>query len=267
MKQQHFDLDCEVLHTHKSYAIRFKDAMRLIEYFPYADPYRVAFLILFHTGMRTKELERLRPGDFGNGYVTYRLGKNQDGNRTVALNSQVIAEVKEYLKIHPNSELKMFPFSASSLRRNALCKYIRSMLRGDFVKKVRTNKPNHRDDYIVSLKSFRHTYQCLLYWSVYKSHPLFKGDAQMAAAWVASEMKHSGTYTITARHYLHSIDYLAPELPSFCYWVFGKLPAWETRRLLGQTLLVQWGFRPTVYSKKLKSRRSEYRRTKSTMIK
>ena len=127
-------MHCELL-LHESYAIRFNDVVRLLDFYEPGHPYRTAYAIYFCTGMRVCELDNLGRDSLVQNILTWNLGKNQKGTRSVVLPPWLVKEIHMYIERHPTTKKRLFPFSANSLTRKLYD--IREELGGNFLLKVK----------------------------------------------------------------------------------------------------------------------------------
>jgi len=247
MKQLIVDLDSvstersqhNVVIDHESYAISFDDTRRLIDYFPYADPHRIAFIMLAVTGCRPCELGRMRTThileDAVGTYLMWRPGKGQKGYRKECLPVWFTQELNYYLSMHHLPEKYLFPFTPEGLRKY-LNKFVRQHLGGNFLKKVlRCPTGTVRYHYMLDLKSFRHTYACKEFWE-----RMNKWGESIAIGQVGKKMRH-GTEKITSRHYCSDVEYIQNDLVKYKGQKIGEIIQGPI-----QTKLTSWGFQSPV---------------------
>lgn len=193
----------------EGYAVSFKNIIKLIEFFPYGSSRRIAIELLALTGMRPSELEQLSPHSFWKDMIVWRPGKNQPGYRKVQLPAWFLKELDHYLQNNHFGNNKLFPWKDESLRQY-INKWVRHKLGGDFMKKRRVRQRGRViDEFIIQLKSFRHTYACKEFHDA-----MAKYGTELSIHMVASNMKHSSTY-MTARHYCSDIQYLKNDLQRY----------------------------------------------------
>jgi integrase len=184
------------------------DYNKLINFYSYGHKYRVAYRILFETGMRPCELARIGRNNFHGTNLSWSLGKNQHGSRTEALSKDLLDEIGFYIEHYPTQPNKLFDFGQNTLRRQL--QLIRTKLGGNWVKKYRRSQRGHIQlVYCLNLYSFRSTFACVVFWKHFK----IWGSGECAGAYVSYRMKHSGSsFGLTAKHYISRIEHIRQHL-------------------------------------------------------
>lgn len=188
------------------YAIPFNEVIRLIEFFPLANKYRVAFTMIALTGCRIAELNNMGVDSILGEYIIWKTGKNQTGYRKEKLPIWFIEEIKEYLSKCPHCNKKLFPYNTEWLR-DILNKQIRPTLGGDWIKKKPqpTKKGAVKFNYIYQLKGLRHNFATLDFYNQFS-----RWGGTVAVEFTAKRMKHS-SYKMTASHYIGNFERLKIE--------------------------------------------------------
>jgi len=183
---------------------------KLLNFWPRCHPNRLFLLILACTGMRTMEAIRLKKECFRDGGIVWALGKNQKGFRSCLLPPHVWDEVQEYFTNGNITTKGIWPFKSPGSVARAIQK-VRPFLGGNF-ELMCPARGSLKQKYIINLKSFRHTYQCVLWWEHYHDS-ILGGSGELAAAFVSNHMHHAGhSFGLTAKHYIASIEYLKEDL-------------------------------------------------------
>ena len=187
-----------------SYAIPFKEVLRLLNHFTYASKYRVAIQMMALTGCRPSEIEKMGLINLRGNVISWRRGKNQKGWRRRALPAPFIKELFCMLKNTPHTAHKLFDFNIGTLRR--IVNTQRLKIGGGWtIKREYQREGAVRQEYIYQLKGLRHNYVTMLFYNYYTKY-----DAALAVEFAAKEMGHS-SYKMTSRHYLDGLEILNPE--------------------------------------------------------
>lgn len=205
-----------ILLDFEGYAISFENIKRLIDFFPYGSDRRIAIELLALTGMRPSELDKITPKCFvtdpstKNIHCVWHPAKKQKSIRNEILPDWFVKEL-DYFLAHNYRGWKdrLFNWDSPALRRY-INKKVRPRLGKDFLKKrLQAVRGCIRYEYIIQLKSFRHTWSCKHFHDA-----LNKYGSELAIHMTGSRMKHSTTY-MTARHYVSDVKYLHDDLQRY----------------------------------------------------
>jgi len=185
------------------YAIPFTDVIDLIEFYPYAHPYRVAFTLIALTGCRIAELNNIGANSFRGNFLIWKTGKNQKGYRRERIPNWFMLEINEYIKKHPTSQTRLFQFKTEWLR-DKLNKIIRPALKGNWLvqKPIPIKNGAVQKEYLYQLKGLRHNFATLTFYNQF-----LKWGGTVAVEFTCKRMKHS-SYKMTAGHYIGNFERL-----------------------------------------------------------
>lgn len=196
--------DCDITLEFESKCIPFDDVKRLINFFPYADPKRIAIELLAVTGMRISELEHIFLTSFykdskGFVYLIWKPGKTQKGQRKELLPSWFIPELDKYIQTNQKG-LKLFNFEYKALS-NYINHHVRKKLGGNWNTKRPTSRGNYGGiAYIYQLKNLRHNFATLDF-----ARNLDKWGKDMAIEFTCKRLLHS-SYKMTAQNYIENFS-------------------------------------------------------------
>lgn len=206
------------------YAIPFREAKLLIEHFPYASQYRVAFTLLALTGMRIRELDSIGSANFNGSTLAWKLGKNQKRYRHVELPGWFLEELRIYLANTPHTDRRLFLYKAEVLRR-VLAK-IRPRLGAPWqARRAYSRRGMLAYEYKLQLKGLRHSFATFKFYQELQRW----GSAEVALCFTAKEMRHS-THRLTAMHYVEDLDAL--EVQKYRHQSIGQALAGSSQRKL-----------------------------------
>ena len=117
------------------FAIPYPEIKRLVQFFSFGHPYRMAFSLIALTGCRISELKNIGRRSFFGEYVLWKTGKNQTGYRKEKLPPWFYYELEYYFRHYPSSDYKLFPNFNPNRLRDVLNKEVRPVLGGDWLKK------------------------------------------------------------------------------------------------------------------------------------
>lgn len=191
------------IYDNESYAVPIPAVQEVVDFLPYASTERVMFQMLFFTGCRVSELDRMQPNLIYEGVLYWQPGKGQKGHRKEALPESYLKEIKQYRATHRVSESKLFGCNANTFRKY-FDRDVRPHLSAAWQTKrliIRSKAFGH--EYSLQLKGLRKTFQTLLFAKEWQHW----GAADVALEFTSKRMKHSTTH-ITAYHYLENFDSL-----------------------------------------------------------
>jgi len=181
-------------------ALPFKEVIKLIDFFPFGNPYRVAYTLLALTGARISEIDNMGPKCLRGDLLIWKTGKNQKGYRRAYMPQWFLNELSFYMENSPHCSNKFFLFAGKTLR-DVLNKQIRPILKGDWLK-LKDQPPNgmDRQEYVYQLKGLRHSYATLDFYNKFK-----KWGGTVAVEFTCKAMGHS-SYKMTAGHYIGNFE-------------------------------------------------------------
>ncbi len=169
----------------------------------YASTCRVMFTMLALTGCRLSEMDNMKQSYLKDGWLWWRLGKNQKNYRKVKLPDPFIQELKDYRESHRVPSDSLFGVEHRTFRRY-FNRTIRKLLGGGWIEKTEALGCNgFTEEYLLQLKGLRKSYQTLLFKAEYEKW----GDPGVALQFTSKAMRHSSE-RITAYHYLVNFDTL-----------------------------------------------------------
>lgn len=192
--------------ANECHALPLRNVKEVVELLPYASAERVMFLMLYYTGARISELDKMNPKNLYDGYLYWPLGKNQKRWRKEKLPDDFILELSAYREKYSVPSSRIFHYCGESLRR-VFNRDIRSRLPSAWQRKrLIPTRAGFKEEYILQMKGLRKTFQTVDF-----ARELRKwNDAGFAMHRVAKRMKHSST-KITVSHYLEDLEAIGLE--------------------------------------------------------
>jgi integrase len=172
----------------------FREILSMV---PASHPVRVGVLLLALTGCRVKELDRMGPDGLVDGWLHWRLGKNQRGYRREPLPDWFLAELKHYRRTHRVPEAQLLGYRSGQLT-TYFNKFVRPHL-GPAWQLRRPCRPGRvaDDQYDLQLKGLRKSFATTVFWTEYRRWR----DAGVALSFSSKRLQHKTTH-MTAFHYL-----------------------------------------------------------------
>lgn len=197
----------KILNLHsESHAIPFDKVIEAVDFMEYGSTCRVMFEMLFLTGCRMSELDRMKISKFYGQYLYWALGKNQRSHRKEKLPKWYIEELKVYRNNHKVFRDKLFGINAHTFRRY-FARDIRPNLSPAWQEKTLFQRKGAlNEEYVLQLKGLRKDFQTL----VFKKELDKWKDSGVALEFASKRVKHSSTH-ITSYHYLCNFEQLGVE--------------------------------------------------------
>lgn len=159
--------------------------------------------MLFYTGCRPAELDRMKIDNLFENTLYWKLGKNQRSHRKEVLPAAYVKELREYRETHAVPQSKLFSMTADSLRAR-FNHHIRPYLGHSWTdKRLRSKNGFLVEEYILQIKGIRKTYQTMVFAQELKKWK----SAEVAVEFTSKRMKHSSR-SITCFHYIENFDVL-----------------------------------------------------------
>jgi integrase len=182
----------------------FREVLNLL---PAAHPVRVGLLLLALTGCRVKELDAMSPQSISEGWIHWRLGKNQRGMRREPLPAWFLAELAEYRAVRRVPGARLLGFRASQLS-TYFNKLVRPCLSAAWHDRHPLPYPGFaREQYRLQVKGLRKSFATTVFFREYERWQ----DAGVALEFASKRLKHRTTH-MTAHHYLKEFDVTEPHL-------------------------------------------------------
>lgn len=210
-------------------AIRYKDFYDLLVNLPYGSAVRVMTLMLFYTGCRVIELNKMYLSNLSGNTIYWHPGKNQKGFRKETLPEKFITELKYYRSVERCNSTQLFGINHISYR--TLFNKLRPDIGGAWmVKEGKISCDPSKTAWKLQLKGARKTFQTILFKYFMDKYQ----DAGVAMEMISKRMRHSSRH-MTAYHYIENYEVL--DVDRWIDEFFCDKP-----RLESQTRLMEWDF-------------------------
>lgn len=161
------------------------------------------FEMLFFTGCRITELDRMHQSQIEENKIYWKLGKNQKQHRWEYLPQKYLEELIEYRKTHRVYGDRLFGVSSATFK-SYFDKEMRSKLSSVWLERIRVYGHNmHTWQYRYQIKGLRKNFQSLIFHQLWKKY----NDANVAVLMVQKRMRHKSE-RITAIHYIQECEHL-----------------------------------------------------------
>lgn len=183
--------------------IPFPVVTKAINEMAYASTERVMFEILFYTGCRITELDRMKRSNLEGNKIYWKLGKNQKQHRWEYLPQKYLEELKDYWKTHRVYGDRFFGVTSATFK-SYFDKQIRLSLGGVWLEKERVYGHNmHNWQFKYQVKGLRKVFQSFVFYSLWDKYK----DSNVAVLMVQKRMRHKSE-RITAVHYIQECEHL-----------------------------------------------------------
>lgn len=189
-------------HEPEGRGIPFDMVQELLDKCPYGSVHSVALRMLFYTGCRIAELDKMKRSNIVNGYIFWKCGKNQCGeSRKEYLPDVYLKELQAYWGSHRVPGDRVFGVVSATYSRY-FRREIRPLLspRWHDMRDV-FERGTVKQEYYFQLKGFRKNFATLLFCYFWRKY----GDAGVALELVCKRMRHSNT-GITIHHYIETME-------------------------------------------------------------
>jgi len=187
----------------ESYAVPIQAVREVLDFLPYASTERVMFQMLFYTGCRASELDRMTPELIYENLIYWEPGKGQKGFRKEALPIPYIKELACYRETHRVRTNKLFSCTTGTFRRY-FDRDVRPQLSPAWnMKRLNIRSNAFGQEYALQLKGLRKTFATLVFAKEWQKW----GAAEVAMEFACKRMKHSSK-GMTVSHYLDNFESL-----------------------------------------------------------
>lgn len=195
------DLRIKEIIDSETYAVPLPYVRQALQLMAYASTERVMFQMLYYTGCRVSELDKMSPDLIHDNTIYWRPGKGQVGTRKEALPEPYIKELQEYRRTHRVAQNKLFAPKATTFRR-----YFDRDIRPNLglawnAKRRIVRSGRFGNEYALQLKGLRKTFQTMVFVAEWKRW----GAADVALEFTSKRVKHSSKH-MTAHHYLQGFQ-------------------------------------------------------------
>lgn len=190
-------------HSTEGHCVPVHEVRAAIGAMRYGSVERVMFQMLFYTGCRVQELDRMRRSRLYGEFLYWPCGKNQKGWRKEKLPIAYLEELQTYWGTHAVKADHFFGVTAETFRGYFKHDMRRVLPESWQVKRPSMDASGVRLEYRYQLKGLRKDYQTLHF----KKELDKWGDPGIAIEMTGRQMRYS-TARISARHYVENFDAL-----------------------------------------------------------
>jgi len=173
---------------------------KMLQFVPFGGDMFCFMLLLFDTGCRIVEIDRMFWRNVKGNWLYWTIGKNQTGMRRAWLCNKHLKVYKEYWDTHACVGDHLLGAKGESLA-NRWRKEVRQHMPEMQKQYINLNKTLMKDEYLYQAKSFRKTY-CTLRYAYFLDQE--KGDKVIALLKLQAEMRHS-CKEMSYLHYVRDI--------------------------------------------------------------